>query len=146
MSFQGISRQRLTTKTDISTFKIHPDSQAFFSFSWRGDYFSFCTLPFGWKASVFLYHNFGLVVTSAARSLGVPVSQYIDDRHVGQLLSSGLTVYQPCRQLALAAAFIFIRVHHCRPHLLGSWVLFPIPFCKPFWFLPIRRTNSKRYM
>ena len=115
-------------KNGYQHLKIHPDSQAFFSFSWRGDYFSFCTLPFGWKASVFLYHNFGLVVTSAARSLGVPVSQYIDDRHVGQLLSSGLTVYQPCRQLALAAAFIFIRVHHCRPHLLGSLVLFPIPF------------------
>ena len=55
-----------------------------------------------------LYHNFGLVVTSAARSLGVPVSQYIDDRHVGQLFSSGLAVYRPCRQLALAAAFILL--------------------------------------
>ena len=87
---------------------IHPDFQGFFSFSWRGYYFSFCTLHFGWKASTFLYHNFGLVVTSAARSLGVPVSQYIDDRHVDQLFSSDLAVYQPCRQLALAAAFILL--------------------------------------
>ena len=71
-------------------------------------YSGLCTLPFGWKASAFLYHSFGLVVTSAARSLGVPVSQYIDDRHVGQLFSSGLTVYQPCRHLALAVAFILL--------------------------------------
>ena len=132
-------------KNEYQHLKIHPDSQEFFSFSWRDYYFSFCTLPFGWKASAFLYHNFGLVVTSAARSLGVPVSQYIDDRLVGQLFSSGLTVYQPCSQLALAAAFILLsllvsagyfiislRVHQCRPHLLGSCVLFPIPFCKLF--------------
>ena len=95
-------------KNGYQHLKIHPDSQEFFSFSWRGYYFSFCTLPFGWKASAFLYHNFGLVVTSAARSLGVPVSQYVDDRHVGQLFSSSLAVYQPCRQLALAAAFILL--------------------------------------
>ena len=146
-------------KNGYQHLKIHPDSQGFFSFSWRGYYSSFCTLPFGWKASAFLYQNFGLIVTSAARSLGVPVSQYIDDRHVGQLFSSGLAVYQPCHKLALAAAFILLsllvstgtpstskRVHHCRQHLLGSWVLSPIPFYKHFWSLSIRRTNSKRYV
>ena len=95
-------------KNGYQHLKIHPDSQEFFSFSWRGYYLSFCTLLFGWKASAFLYHNFGLVVTSAVCSLGVPVSQYIDDTHVGQLFSSGLTVYQPCLQLALAAAFTLL--------------------------------------
>ena len=104
-------------KNGYQHLKIHPVSQGFFSFSWKSYYFSFCTLPFGWKASVFLYHNFGLVVTSAARSLDVPVSQYIDDRHVGQLFSSGLADYQPCGQLTLAPAFIL---------------------------LSLRRTNSKR--
>lgn len=48
----------------------------------------------------------GLVVTSAARSLGVPVSQYIDDKHVGQLFLSDPVVWQPNRQLAQAAALI----------------------------------------
>ena len=108
MSFQGISRQRLMIKMDISTSKFTqiPKNSSVFP---GGVIISpFCTLPFGWKASAFLYHNFGLVVTSAARSLGVPVSQYIDDRHVGQLFSSSLAVYQPCRQLALAAAFILL--------------------------------------
>ena len=50
---------------------------------WRLLYF--CTLPFEWKASAYIYHNLGLAVTGAVRSFGVPVSQYIDDRHVGQL-------------------------------------------------------------
>ena len=43
--------------------KIHQDSQEFFGCFWGGYYFSFCTLPFGWKASAYLYHNVGLVVT-----------------------------------------------------------------------------------
>ena len=50
---------------------LHPSSRTFFGF--------------GWKASAYIYHNLGLAVTNAARSFGVPVSQYIDDRHVGQL-------------------------------------------------------------
>ena len=29
---------------------------------------SFCTLPYRWKASAYLHHNVGLVVTSAAQS------------------------------------------------------------------------------
>ena len=62
---------------------LHSSSQAYFGFQWQGFYFVFRTLPFGWKASAFIYHKLGLAVSDAARSTGVPVSQYIDDRHVG---------------------------------------------------------------
>ena len=65
-------------KKGYQQLRIHPDPQEFFSFSQRGYYVSSCSSPFGWKASVFLYHNVGLVNTSAARSLTVPVSQYIE--------------------------------------------------------------------
>jgi len=50
-------------------------------------YFVFNTIPFGWKASAYLYHTIGMASTSYVRSLGVPCNQYIDDRHVGQLAS-----------------------------------------------------------
>ena len=70
-------------------------------------YFVFRTLPFGWKASAFIYHNLGLFVTGAARWFGVPVSQYIDDRHVGQLFRSpALASLVPSKVLAEAAAYI----------------------------------------
>ena len=88
-----------------SSIPILKNSLVFF---WKGYYFSFCTLPFGWEASAYLYHYLGLVVASAARSLGVPVSQYIDDRHVGQLFRSGPSFSQPSTQLAEAAAFILL--------------------------------------
>ena len=103
----GHFQTKFDDKTGYQHLKIQPDSQEFFSFSWRGYYFSFCTLPFGWRAIVYLCHNVGPVVTGIARSLSLPVSQYIDDRHVGQLFLSGLAVCQPSRQLA-QAGFILV--------------------------------------
>lgn len=87
---------------------LHPSSRSYFGLEFKGVYFVFRTLPFGWKASAYVYHNIGLAVTSAARSFGVPVSQYIDDRHVGQLFSpsharNGLP---PDPVLAVAGAYI----------------------------------------
>ncbi|KAK3744559.1 hypothetical protein QZH41_003497 [Actinostola sp. cb2023] len=62
--------------------------QTLFGLSWKGCYFCYRTLPFGWKASAYIYHSIGLIATSHIRSLGVPCSQYIDDRHIGQLITS----------------------------------------------------------
>ena len=85
----------------------HPLSRTFFGLVWDGVYLVFCTLPFGWKASAYIYHNLGLAVTSAARSFGVPVSQYMDDRHVGQLYRAPAASFlPPSRVMAEAAAYI----------------------------------------
>ena len=67
---------------------LHSSSRTYFVLEWNDVNFVFCTLPFDWKASAFIYHNLGLFVTDAAHSFGVPVSQYIDDRHVGRLFRS----------------------------------------------------------
>lgn len=48
----------------------------------------FNTLPFGFKASAFIYQSVGMVATSWCRSLGVPCLQYIDDRWIGGFLQS----------------------------------------------------------
>ena len=68
------------------------------------------TIPFGWKASAYIYHTIGMGATSYIRSLGVPCSQYIDDRHVGQLTtcrkSPKSTTAWSDFELAEAAAFI----------------------------------------
>ena len=70
-------------------------------------FFFFRTLPFDWKASAFIYHNLGLAVSHAACSFEVPLSQYIDDRHVGQLFSLPTrSVSPPSAKGAEAAAYI----------------------------------------
>ena len=86
---------------------LHSSSRTYFGLEWNDMYFVFRTLPFGWKASAFIYYNLGLFVTGAARSFGVPVSQYIDDRHVGQLFRSPARAsLVPSKVLTEAAAYI----------------------------------------
>jgi len=74
-------------KSGYQHVRLHSFSETYFFLEWENFFFVFRTLPFSWKASAFIYHNLGLVVSHAVRSLGVPLSQYIDDRHVGQLFS-----------------------------------------------------------
>ena len=99
-----------TTFDDKSGYQhvsLHPSSQTYFGLEWEDMFFVFRTLRFGWKATAFIYHNLGLAVSYAARSFGVYLSQYIDDRHVGQLFSLPVrSLSSPSPQRAEAAAFI----------------------------------------
>lgn len=95
-------------KSGYDHVRLHPRSFTFFGIEWKGWYLTYTTLPFGWKASAYIYHTIGMAATSYIRSLGVPCSQYIDDRHVGQL-QLPLSYHNPHfshSQLANMAAFI----------------------------------------
>lgn len=72
-------------KSGYDHVRLHPNCRTFFGLEWNGWFFVYTTLPFDWKASAYIYHSIGLCATSFIRSLGVPSSQYIDDRHIGQL-------------------------------------------------------------
>lgn len=61
---------------------LHPNSRKCFGLQFGGWFMVFNTIPFGFKASAFIYHTTGLIVMSYCRSLGVPVLLYIDDRLV----------------------------------------------------------------
>lgn len=99
-----------TTLDDESGYqhvRLHLSSEKYFGLEWGDFFFVFRTLPFGWKASAFIYHNLGLVILQAVHSLGIPLSHYIYDRHVGQLFSTPAhSVSLPSAQGAEAAAYI----------------------------------------
>ena len=84
---------------------LHPSSRTFFGLEWNGWYFVYTTLPFGWKASAFIYNSVGLAASSFIRTLGVPCTQYIDDRHVGQLRLNSSHLFSNL-QLSEMASFI----------------------------------------
>jgi len=87
--------------------RLHASSETYFGLIWDNFFFVFRTLPFGCKASAYIYHNLGLVILHAACSLGVPLSQYIDDHHVGRLFAPPMrSVILPSAQRAEAAAYI----------------------------------------
>ena len=61
------------------------NSRTFFGFQWGGWYFVSNTILFPWKLSAYIYHTAGSLVFHYLRSIGIPCSLYIDDRHIGQL-------------------------------------------------------------
>ena len=99
-----------TTFDDKSCYqhvRLPPSSETYFGLEWDNFFFVFRTFPFRWKASAYIYHKLGLVVLHAACSLGVPMSQYINDRHVGQLFAPPMrSVILPSAQRAEAAPYI----------------------------------------
>ena len=61
-------------------------SKTCFGLQSSGYWLTYNTLPFGCKASPFVYQSLGLVATYNACSLGIPVIQYIDDRFVSTIV------------------------------------------------------------
>ena len=113
----------LDDKSGYDHVALSEDSYTFFGLEWQGWYFVFRTIPFAWKASAYLYHTIGLAAASYIRSLGVPCSQYVDDRHVGQLaVSNALLAVSPTWsgfELAEAAVFICAAVLVSLGYFLG---------------------------
>ena len=72
-------------KSDYDHILLAPSSRAYFGFQWDGWYFISNTIPFGWKLSAYVYHSTGLLVSHYFRSIGIPCSLYIDDRHSSQI-------------------------------------------------------------
>lgn len=58
--------------------------------------FVYRSLSFGWKARAYICISIGIADTFHIRSLGVPCSNCIDDKHLAQLRS----LKQPCSQFS----------------------------------------------
>ena len=79
---------KMDDKSGFDHFLISEDSQPLMGAEWGGWWLVWKTLPQGWKESPYIYQTLGSVATNAMRELGLPCSQYIDDRHLGELWGS----------------------------------------------------------
>ena len=75
----------LDDQSGYDHFLLTEDSREFFEIQWGGWHFVCNTLLFGWKISPYVYHSTGLLASNFFRSIGIPCSLYIDDRHNDQL-------------------------------------------------------------
>lgn len=57
--FQSHFQTTLDDKSGYDHIKLSPDSFTFVGLEWKGWYFCYMTLPFGWKASTYVYHSVG---------------------------------------------------------------------------------------
>ncbi|XP_035662114.1 uncharacterized protein LOC118406291, partial [Branchiostoma floridae] len=88
---------------------IPESSKPLVGFQWGNWLYVANTIAFGWRCSAFVYQKVGLVAMHDIRSLGVPASLYIDDRHAGQLQCRKVTQWS-FYELAQAACFILCSV------------------------------------
>ena len=118
----------LDDKSGYDHILLSEDSRTYFGIQWGGWYFTYNTLPFGWKISPFVYHTTGLLASNFLRATGIPCLLYIDDRHNGELqvaLDKGeyATINTvDDRHLAAARSAIFLVAYHL--HLLHLRLFF----------------------
>jgi hypothetical protein len=67
-------------KSGYDHIQLSPSSQKYFGLCYAGWVMVYRTLPFGFKASCFIYQKLGMVLTSYLRGKGISSLQYIDDR------------------------------------------------------------------
>lgn len=118
------------------------DSRTFFGIQWGGWFFTYNTLPFGWKISPYVYHSTGLVATNFLRSMNIPCLLYIDDHHNGQLqvpLDKGPYLANPRldrRRFVASQSALFIVVYYlvCLGYFLGlAKSILTLKKVVPFW-------------
>ena len=85
--YQNSYMTKCDDKSGYDHVLLQTASREYFGFQWSGWWFVCTTLPFGWKASPFIYHSIGLVASSYLRSTGIPCSLYIDDRLNSELVT-----------------------------------------------------------
>ena len=114
-SFQTV----LDDKSGYGHIFVTESSRPFFGIQWGGWFFTYNTLPFGWKVSPSIYHKRGLKISDWLFSLNwYSCLVYIDDRHNGQLQVSlnegeyGSLATADERNLATAKSAIFLVAHY----------------------------------
>jgi hypothetical protein len=69
-------------KSGYDHVRLTESSRTYFGIQFGGYLMVYNTLPFGWKASPFIYQTVGMCVTTYLRKLSVQNTLYIDDRFV----------------------------------------------------------------
>ncbi|MBU6280280.1 MAG: hypothetical protein KGN78_13645 [Actinomycetales bacterium] len=58
---------------------IHPGSQGYFGVEWKGAFYVWTVLPFGWNSACFVYATITTTLAAFARGRGKHVTVYLDD-------------------------------------------------------------------
>ena len=79
VAWEGAYFFKLDHKNGYLHVPIHEESRTFFGVWWKGKYYVFAVLPFGWKISPLVYHTLTEAVAMYLRTLDIPMLDWIDD-------------------------------------------------------------------
>lgn len=100
-------------KSGYDHVRLSKESQTYFGIQFGGYVMTYTTIPFGWKASPFIYQTIGMTVTSYLRNRSVVTTQYIDDRLGAantQLGSSDKDTYEAAQKVAYVLLELLTRL------------------------------------
>ena len=79
VAWEGAYFFKIDHKNGYQHVPLQKESWKFFGFFWKGTYYVFTVLPFGWKSSPYIYHSITEAVAMYCRSLGISMVVWIDD-------------------------------------------------------------------
>ena len=153
----GHYQTSLDEKSGYQHVYLHPSSRTFFGLQWQGFYFTFCTLPFSWKARAFLYHNLGWqflvqLVLLAFHILNISMIDTLVSFLYSRLSSPGSLATRMLRRWRiffviclwrLVILLIWINLNASRPRSLRFLALYVILFSKLSYFQRGKRSNIR---
>ncbi len=97
-------------KSGYQHVRLHPESYRYFGMEWNGWYMTYRTLPFGFKASTYVYQALSNTATGYIRHLGVASMTYIDDSLNGPWRPQGNArdVLTPARRHRMSEQGVYI--------------------------------------
>ena len=79
VAWENVYFFKIDHKNGYQHVPLHRQSWKFFGVFWKGNYYVFTVLPFGWKNSPVIYHSLTEAIAMYIRSLGIPMLAWIDD-------------------------------------------------------------------
>ena len=78
-SWKGAQQATLDHKSGFHNVPLAPESWEYFGLCWRGVYYVWTVLGFGWCASPYIHHSLSDAVAQHLRSQDIPASALLDD-------------------------------------------------------------------
>ena len=78
-SWQEPHQISIDHKLGFHNVPLHPDSWTHFGIYWKGVYYVWTVLCFGWCESPYIYHTLSRAVAQYLRHLDVPITTWLDD-------------------------------------------------------------------
>ena len=78
-SWQGAHQIFMYHKSWFHKVPLHPDSWTYFGIYWKGVYYVWTVICFGWCESPYIYHTLSSAVAQYLRHLDVPITTWLDD-------------------------------------------------------------------
>lgn len=113
-SWRGAHQITMGHASGLHHVPLHPDSWKYFGFRWKGKYYVWTVVCFGWCSSPYVYHTLSDAVAQYLQSRDVPMLACIDDFWMAGFRSARDLAPEKQAKAARTAAYLALSIfYHC---------------------------------